>query len=259
MILRVLDLIEKTTGKRPKGWLSSSLRCTVNTSDICKELGLTYHCDYMNDEQPYLIKTAHGPLVSTPYTQEANDIGMFLRRNLTADEAFGLWKDEFDELYRAGEKSGRMMSIGLHPHIIGRAFRVRAHPRIPRLREDVRRRVVDDPRGDRGLVSEEPRQSYRVAPSVIPDFLELAAHHQDRGAVAVIGAARPVLEGGPAELGDCDDERILPDVIWGGSSERRDGIVDLGEALRELSETSSPVGVETDMLEHSHPPARRVC
>ena len=88
--------------------------------------GLTYHCDYMNDEQPYLIKTAHGPLVSTPYTQEANDIGMFLRRNLTADEAFGLWKDEFDELYRAGEKSGRMMSIGLHPHIIGRAFRVRA-------------------------------------------------------------------------------------------------------------------------------------
>ena len=126
VILRVLDLIEKTTGKRPKGWLSSSLRCTVNTSDICKELGLTYHCDYMNDEQPYLIKTAHGPLVSTPYTQEANDIGMFLRRNLTADEAFGLWKDEFDELYRAGEKSGRMMSIGLHPHIIGRAFRARA-------------------------------------------------------------------------------------------------------------------------------------
>ena len=66
VIQRVLDLIEKTTGKRPKGWLSSSLRCTVNTSDICKELGLTYHCDYMNDEQPYLIKTAHGPLVSTP-------------------------------------------------------------------------------------------------------------------------------------------------------------------------------------------------
>lgn len=126
VILGVLDAIEKVAGKRPKGWLSSSLRCTVNTSDICKELGLTYHCDYMNDEQPYLIKTAHGPLVSAPYTQEANDIGMFLRRNFTADEAFGLWKDEFDELYRSGEKSGRMMSIGLHPHIIGRAFRIRA-------------------------------------------------------------------------------------------------------------------------------------
>src|SRR6185503_779926 len=126
VIVRTLDAIEKATGRRPKGWLSSGLRCTVNTSDILKELGLTYHCDYMNDEQPYLIKTAHGPLVSIPYTQEANDIGMFLRRNLTAPEAFELWKDEFDELYRSAEKSGRIMSIGLHPHIIGRAFRARA-------------------------------------------------------------------------------------------------------------------------------------
>ena len=80
----------------------------------------------MNDEQPYLIHTKHGPLVSIPYTQEVNDIGMFLRRNFTATEAFEMLKDEFDELYRASEKSGRMMSVGLHPHIIGRAFRARA-------------------------------------------------------------------------------------------------------------------------------------
>jgi peptidoglycan/xylan/chitin deacetylase (PgdA/CDA1 family) len=80
----------------------------------------------MNDEQPYLIHTEHGPLVSIPYTQEVNDIGMFLRRNLMAAEACQLMKDEFDELYRASENSGRIMSIGLHPHIIGRAFRARA-------------------------------------------------------------------------------------------------------------------------------------
>jgi allantoinase len=126
VIKRTVDLIEKTTGKRPRGWLSSSLRCTVNTPDIIKELGLIYHTDFMNDEQPYLIHTEHGPLVSIPYTQEVNDIGIFLRRNLTATEAFELLKDEFDELYRAGGKSGRIMSVGLHPHIIGRAFRARA-------------------------------------------------------------------------------------------------------------------------------------
>ena len=68
----------------------------------------------------------HGPLVSIPYTQEVNDIGMFLRRNLMASEAFQLMKDEFDELYRMSAHSGRIMSIGLHPHIIGRAFRARA-------------------------------------------------------------------------------------------------------------------------------------
>ncbi len=31
-----------------------------------------------------------------------NDIGMFLRRNLMATEAFQLIKDDFDELYRSG-------------------------------------------------------------------------------------------------------------------------------------------------------------
>jgi len=126
VIARTLDLIETATGRRPKGWLSSSLRCTVNTSDILKELGLTYHCDYMNDEQPYLIHTEHGPLVSIPYTQEVNDISMFLRRNFTAATALETMKDEFDELYRASAQSGRIMSIGLHPHIIGRAYRVKA-------------------------------------------------------------------------------------------------------------------------------------
>ena len=59
-------------------------------------------------------------------TEPSGDVRTLLEAGFTAGEAFGLWKDEFDELYRAGEKSGRMMSVGLHPHIIGRAFRARA-------------------------------------------------------------------------------------------------------------------------------------
>jgi peptidoglycan/xylan/chitin deacetylase (PgdA/CDA1 family) len=126
VIKRTVDVIEKCSGRRPRGWLSSSLRCTLNTPGILKELGLIYHTDFMNDEQPYLIRTDGGPIVSIPYTNEVNDIGIFTRRNFTATEAFEMLKDEFDELYRAGESSGRLMSVGLHPHIIGRAFRIRA-------------------------------------------------------------------------------------------------------------------------------------
>jgi peptidoglycan/xylan/chitin deacetylase (PgdA/CDA1 family) len=125
VIKRTVDVIEKCSGRRPRGWLSSSLRCTLNTPGILKELGLIYHTDFMNDEQPYLIRTDGGPIVSIPYTNEVNDIGIFTRRNFTATEAFEMLKDEFDELYRAGESSGRLMSVGLHPHIIGRAFRAR--------------------------------------------------------------------------------------------------------------------------------------
>lgn len=120
-----MDLIGETTCSRPKGWLSSSPRCTLNTSDIVKKLGLLYRTDYMNDEQHYLIDTVHGPLVSVPYTNEVFDISFFMRRNYTASQCFEVLKDEFDEVYRDSEKSARILSVGLHPHIIGRAFRAR--------------------------------------------------------------------------------------------------------------------------------------
>ena len=170
VIMRVLDLIEKTTGRRPKGWLSSSLRCTVNTSDICKELGLTYHCDYMNDEQPYLIKTAHGPLVSTPYTQEANDIGMFLRRNLTADRSLRIVEGRVRRaLPLRREKRPHDEHRPASAHHRPRVPRPR-HPRVPGLRQEIRRRVVGDPRGDRGLVFEEP-QAATSARRTCDDYL----------------------------------------------------------------------------------------
>jgi hypothetical protein len=80
---------------------------------------------------------------------------MFLRRNLMATEAFQLMKDELDELYRSGGMGGRIMSIGLHPHIIRRAFRARAIREFLEYQE-LRRGVVGDARGDRGVVFAEP-------------------------------------------------------------------------------------------------------
>ena len=35
-------------------------------------------------------------------------------------------KEQFDWLYRESAKTGRMMNIGLHPHVIGQPFRIRA-------------------------------------------------------------------------------------------------------------------------------------
>ncbi len=179
VIKRVLDLIEKTTGKRPKGWLSSSLRCTVNTSDICKELGLTYHCDYMNDEQPYLINTAHGPLVSIPYTQEANDIGMFLRRNLTADRGIRIVEGRVRRaLSLKREQRPHHEHRPASAHHRPRLPRPR-HPRISGLCEEIRRRVVGHPRGDRGLVSEEPQAAISVKLSLLR-ALRFALRHGRR-------------------------------------------------------------------------------
>ena len=152
IIKRVLDLIEKTTGKRPKGWLSSSLRCTVNTSDICKELGLTYHCDYMNDEQPYLINTAHGPLVSTPYTRRpttsACSCGAISPRPRPSSCGRTSSTSSTAPAKKRPHDEHRPAPAHHRPRLPGPR-----DPRVPGLCEKIRRRVVGHPRGDRGLVS----------------------------------------------------------------------------------------------------------
>jgi hypothetical protein len=114
-------------GRDAKGWLSSSLRSTPKTIDLIAEEGLTFFCDLLNDDQPYLVKTRSGKdIVSIPYTSEVNDFTVFLRQGKDVEGAFAVFKEQFDWLYEESRKSGRHMNIGLHPHVIGQPFRIRA-------------------------------------------------------------------------------------------------------------------------------------
>ena len=126
LIRETLEVYEKVVGRKAKGWLSSSLRGTENTADILAEQGCIFLCDYMNDEQPYLIRTPSGPIVSTPYSVEINDFTFFHRRGMSTQMVLELLKEQFDELYREGEASGRLMNVGLHPHVAGHPYRIRA-------------------------------------------------------------------------------------------------------------------------------------
>lgn len=126
LIRETLRIYEETVGRPARGWLSSSLRGTPNTPDLCAEAGLQFFCDYMNDDQPYLIHTDYGPIVSTPYSNEVNDFTYFVRRGFTTQEALDLLKEQLDELYREGKDSMRIMNVGTHPHVTGQPFRIRA-------------------------------------------------------------------------------------------------------------------------------------
>ncbi len=126
IVLRTLDAFEKATGRRSKGWLSSSLRGTLQTADILAEYGALFYCDIMNDDQPYLLRTPHGPIVSIPYSNEINDFTFITRKNYTTDQFRDALIEEFDVLYEEGATTGRLMNVGLHPHVAGRAHRIRA-------------------------------------------------------------------------------------------------------------------------------------
>jgi peptidoglycan/xylan/chitin deacetylase (PgdA/CDA1 family) len=126
IVLASLAKYEAETGRKAKGWLSSSLRGTLQTADILAEAGCTFYCDIMNDDQPYLLKTPSGPIVSVPYSNEINDFTLLTRRNYTTDQFRDILIEELDVLYKEGASTGRIMNVGLHPHVSGRAHRVRA-------------------------------------------------------------------------------------------------------------------------------------
>jgi peptidoglycan/xylan/chitin deacetylase (PgdA/CDA1 family) len=126
VIEQTLEVYEKTFDRKAEGWLSSSLRGTLNTCDILVRNGLSFYCDIMNDDQPYMIDTPSGQIVSIPYSNEINDFTLLTRRGHTTDEFRDILKEELAVLYKESEHSARIMNVGLHPHVSGRAYRIRA-------------------------------------------------------------------------------------------------------------------------------------
>ena len=126
IILKTLAVYEEAVGRKAKGWLSSSLRGTLNTASILAGQGCMFYCDLLNDDQPYLVNTPNGDIVSTPYSNEINDFTLLTRRGHTTDEFRDILIEELQVLYAEGARSARIMNVGLHPHVSGRAYRIRA-------------------------------------------------------------------------------------------------------------------------------------
>jgi allantoinase len=123
LVNAVVDTIETSTGKRPRGWLSPALSESHRTLDLLAEAGIRYVGNWVNDEQPYPMRVKTGSMLSLPYSIEMNDIPAFLDQGQSAETFGRMICDEFDGLYEDGAKSGRVMSICLHPFIIGHAYR----------------------------------------------------------------------------------------------------------------------------------------
>ena len=102
-------------GRPAKAWLSSALRGTLHTPAFLKEFGLIAYCDYLNDDQPYLIDTIHGPIVCVPYSNDINDFNMFARGGLSTRDGIEMLKLCFNQLHAEGAAAGRIMNVGCIP------------------------------------------------------------------------------------------------------------------------------------------------
>lgn len=113
------------TGARVTGWASPGRAQSFNTPDLLAKHGIGYALDWANDDMPYAMKTANGPLLAMPMAYETDD-------QVAANEYFHSdpqWqeqvRDRFDVLYRESETyGGRIMSLPLHAWVSGMPYRI---------------------------------------------------------------------------------------------------------------------------------------
>jgi allantoinase len=125
MINRSMDLLERFTGKRPVGWLGPGLTQTFETPELLVDAGVKYIGDWVYDDEPTVIRTAKGPLVTLPYTVEINDITMMIVQHHESDYLARRAIDQFDRLYAEGKSRAKIMALAIHPYISGQPHRIK--------------------------------------------------------------------------------------------------------------------------------------
>ena len=122
-MLRAIDSFTKTWGERPLGWYCR-YGPSVRTRDlVVAEGGFLYDSDAYNDDLPYYVKVDGKDHLVIPYSLTYND----LQGTMSPVDFLEYARRAVDELWREGEAGHpRMMSLGLHPRIVGQAGRASA-------------------------------------------------------------------------------------------------------------------------------------
>jgi peptidoglycan/xylan/chitin deacetylase (PgdA/CDA1 family) len=122
-IRRTLDMIEKATGVRPRGWSSPSVYPNGDTFTATAAEGVTYSLDGMDSDVLSRLATKTGPLLMIPYPTVTVDMGQYLARGKEPADMERLWIDYVTELAREARadpgREATVVAIGIHPFVIG--------------------------------------------------------------------------------------------------------------------------------------------
>jgi peptidoglycan/xylan/chitin deacetylase (PgdA/CDA1 family) len=118
-----------TLGITPSGYRAPMWAATWNTAEIAVEYGISYDTSLMDDDRPYVIETARGPLVELPPHWSLDDweqyaylpaphLGYVIE---PPEKALSLWTAELDGL----REFGGLFQLTAHSFLSGRAGRAR--------------------------------------------------------------------------------------------------------------------------------------
>jgi peptidoglycan/xylan/chitin deacetylase (PgdA/CDA1 family) len=124
---RGIEVIEKMTGKRPRGWRAPTYNVSVHSTDLLIEEGFLYDASLMGDDVPYVLQTERGEVLELPshwalddWPQYAHvpefDFSMPIR---SPDDAMRVYMAEFDAMWKY---NGLWIAVW-HPTVSGRLAR----------------------------------------------------------------------------------------------------------------------------------------
>lgn len=125
---RSIEVIEKHTGKRPRGNRSPLYNYSCHTTDLLIEEGFVYDSSLMGDEVPYLLKTEKGEIVELPTSWALDDWPPYVH-SIDLDYMFQIMSpDRAMESFMAEFNAMREVGNGLwiatwHPFVSGRLSR----------------------------------------------------------------------------------------------------------------------------------------
>jgi peptidoglycan/xylan/chitin deacetylase (PgdA/CDA1 family) len=118
-------------GIKPEGYRTPSWEPSPRTIDLLAEYGFGYDSSLMDDDRPYVLETANGPLVELPAHWSLDDWNqyMYLPDPRSGpgtvhppSRAIRLWREELDGMRR----HGCLFCLTMHPFLSGRPGRVEA-------------------------------------------------------------------------------------------------------------------------------------
>ncbi|KAA1244946.1 polysaccharide deacetylase family protein [Aquimarina sp. RZ0] len=130
-VKRSLDRLRKLTEQEIKGWVSPAKSESENTPDLLAAHGITYFCDWVNDEMPYDFNVKNGKLTAMPLSTELEDFFIILNNLHTA----GDWADQVEDAFHflleeTKTQGGRILSLNIHPWVLGQPHRIKYLERV---------------------------------------------------------------------------------------------------------------------------------
>ncbi len=125
---RSIAVIEKHTGKRPRGNRSPLYNYSENTTDLLIAEGFVYDSSLMGDDLPYLLQTDQGRIVELPSSWALDDWPPYVHsidldymfQIMSPDRAMESFMAEFNAMRQAG--NGLWIAVW-HPFVSGRLSR----------------------------------------------------------------------------------------------------------------------------------------